>query len=82
MDLFEEIRRLFVIFETFVEIENHDDDDDDFFCFVLQDLLRRRNNLVTDQTCNLVQTSSSLSWACLSWFCVSSETPLKHLRFR
>jgi hypothetical protein len=32
MDLFEEIGRLFVILETFVEIVN-DDDDDDFFIF-------------------------------------------------
>jgi hypothetical protein len=45
MDLFEEIGRLLVIFETFVEIVNDDDDDD--FLFVLQELLRRRNNLVT-----------------------------------
>jgi hypothetical protein len=44
MDLFEEIGRLLVIFETFVEIVNDDDDD---FLFVLQELLRRRNNLVT-----------------------------------
>jgi hypothetical protein len=44
MDLFEEIGRLLVIFETFVEIVNDDDYD---FLFVLQELLRRRNNLIT-----------------------------------
>ena len=44
MDLFEEIGRLLVIFETFVEIVNDEDYD---FLFVLQELLRRRNNLVT-----------------------------------